>query len=463
MRQIGERVGELIDASNAGAGTKIAFVARNRPSAIAAFLGLIVKRCNIRMIYPFQSAAAIARDIEKIEPSVVVAAAEDFSDEIFSVLQAQGIAAIALEEADAHSPRGFERSAHTSSVEIAPQIEILTSGTTSAPKPFAISYDVIAKHLVGSNTRPVDKIGDPATAAPFLMFFPVGNISGLHSTLPPLLKGQRLFLMERFNVAEWHDHLIRFRPMAGGLPPAGVQMVLDANLPREDFSSVRFIGTGAAPLDPTLHRAFEERYGVPIILAYGATEFGGPVAGWSLELYDAWGKQKQSSVGRALPGAQLRIVDPDSGEILPAGQEGLLEVISPRIGPDWIRTSDIAVIDEDNFMFHRGRADGAIIRGGFKLLPETIERALLLHPALSAASVVGITDRRLGQVPAAALQLKPGASTPNNAELENHLRDHVPATHIPTVWKFVEALPRTPTMKVDRPAVQRLLEAEISA
>lgn len=59
--------------------------------------------------------------------------------------------------------------------------------------------------------------------------------------------------------------------------------------------------------------------------------------------------------------------------VLNAGQEGLLEVISPRIGPDWIRTSDIGLIDADGFLFHRGRADGAIMRGGFKLLPETID------------------------------------------------------------------------------------------
>lgn len=460
MRRVADRVGELIDNTGARADTKIAFIARNRPSAIAAFLGLIAKRCAIRMIYPFQSAAAIARDIDRIEPSIVIAASEDFDDEIFSVLRKKGIAAIALTEMDATSPTGFEQSHNANAATGTAQIEILTSGTTSAPKPFALSYETIAQHIVGSNTRPSEQVNNPATAAPFMMFFPVGNISGLHSTLPPLLRGQRMLLMERFNVPEWHDHLVRHRPTAGGLPPAGIQMVLDANLPREDFASLRFIGTGAAPLDPTLHRNFEERYGVPIILAYGATEFGGPVAGWTLELHEEWGKQKQGSVGRALPGAQLRVIDPENGTVLPPNAEGLLEVISPRIGPDWIRTSDIAVIDEDGFMFHRGRADGAIIRGGFKLLPETIERALMLHPALSAASVVGISDRRLGEVPAAALQLKPGAELPTVADLETHLRKHVPATHIPVVWQLLDELPRTPTLKVDRPALRRLLEID---
>jgi acyl-coenzyme A synthetase/AMP-(fatty) acid ligase len=156
---------------------------------------------------------------------------------------------------------------------------------------------------------------------------------------------------------------------------------------------------------------------------------------------------------------QLRIVDPETGAILPPGQEGLLEVISPRIGPGWIHTSDIAVIDADGFMFHRGRADGAIMRGGFKLLPETIERALMLHESVAAAGVLGVHDARLGQVPAAAIQLKPDTQPPGVAELAAHLRNHVYATHIPVTWRFVDELPRTPSLKVDRRALQALFES----
>ena len=111
-------------------------------------------------------------------------------------------------------------------------------------------------------------------------------------------------------------------------------------------------------------------------------------------------------------------------------------------------------------MFHRGRADGAIMRGGFKILPETIERALLLHDAISAVAVLGLPDQRLGQVPAAAIQLKPGVDRPEVADLEAHLRRHVYATHIPVAWRIVEELPRTPSLKIDRPAVRRLFETD---
>ena len=478
LRQVADRLSALLDASGVESHAPVAFVPRNRPSAIAALLGLIAKGRSIRMLYAFQSAAALARDVERLKPAVVLAAAEDYSAELLSVLRAEGIAAIALTEMDAAAVPGFERSQsaggqisyRSSSPDnesvpfFAPQIEILTSGTTGPPKQFAISYDLIARHMIGasviSSGQNAGKGVDVSQLPPTLFLMPLGNISGIYSTLPALLKGQRAVLLEKFTVAGWHDHALRHRPQVSGMPPAGVQMILDADIAPADLASIRVIGTGAAALDPTAHRAFEERYGIPILLSYGATEFGGPVTAMTAELHTTWGKQKFGSVGRCLPGAQLRVIDPDTGAVLPPGKEGILEVISPRIGPDWIRTSDIAMIDADGFLFHRGRADGAIMRGGFKLLPETIERALLLHPTISAAAVVGLADKRLGQIPAAAMQLKPGVEQPASADLEAHLRSHILATHIPVVWRFVAALPRTPSLKIDRPAVRRLFEED---
>ena len=135
-------------------------------------------------------------------------------------------------------------------------------------------------------------------------------------------------------------------------------------------------------------------------------------------------------------------------------------MIAPRVGPGWIRTSDLALIDADGFLFHRGRADGAIVRGGFKIVPESVEAALRLHPAVSEAVVVGLPDRRLGAIPAAAIRLAPGVPEPSFAELEAHLRGHVLAPHVPAKWLFCEDLPRTPSLKTDRPAIRRLFVAD---
>ena len=458
FRKLADQLAELAQATGADARAPVAFIPRNQPWAIAALFALIAQGRAIRMIYAFQSSAGIARDVAAIGAAVVVGAAADFTPDVVVALRqtkAAGIAAsgmtmrtvVGIGLVEPLAPR----------VEAAsPDIQMLTSGTTGAPKRFPLGFDTIARHFVGDATAVPPHMD--MSLPPFLLYFPLGNISGIYSTLPTLLRGQRAVLLEKFSVASWHDHLLRFRPERGGLPPAGVQMVLEADLPRDDFTCLRSIGTGAAPVDPTVQRAFEDRYGVPLLLSYGATEFAGSVAAMTPDLHAMWGAAKFGSVGRAFAGAQLRVVDAATGAELPPGQEGLLEVITPRIGPGWIRTSDVAAIDADGFLFHRGRADGAILRGGFKLLPEVIERALLLHGSVAAAAVVGIADARLGQVPVAEVQPKAGSEPPSVAELEAHLRGHVYATHIPVAWRFVSDLPRTASLKVDRLALCGLFQ-----
>jgi long-chain acyl-CoA synthetase len=459
MRRIADGVNYLLEASGADRCSPIALVPRNRPVALAALVGLIAGGRHIRMIHAYQSTAGIARDIIRLKPAVVVALDDDFSEEVRSVLAARGIAGIGLTEAGAVPIPGCEQShALCDPPPPRPQFDLLTSGTTGPPKQFALSYDLIARDMVGTNVMTAAGNTTPLDLAPMFLFFPFGNFSGLYSNLAPMLQGVRGVLVDRFTLGSWHDYILRYRPDWAGVPPAGIQMILEANIPPEDLASLRYVRTGAAPLDVSAHREFEKRYGKPIILAYGATEFGGPVTTMTLDLHTEWGEKKFGSVGRPFGGAQLRVVDSDTGAVLPHGKEGLLEVISPRIGPHWIRTSDIAVIDEDGFLFYRGRADGAIIRGGFKLLPDTIERALSLHEAVSLAGVTGIPDKRLGQVPAIAIQLKAGMEKPTIGELERHLRNHVEATHIPAVWRFVERLPYTAMMKIDRLALRQLFD-----
>jgi acyl-coenzyme A synthetase/AMP-(fatty) acid ligase len=460
MRQLADRLIALLQQSGIQDEAPIVFVPRNRPSSVAALLAMLAQARTVRMVYAFQSAAGIARDLDRLEPAVVVAAAEDFSPEVRNALRARGAAAIALTEIDATLVDGLERSRASGSADRppSPEIQVLTSGTTGPPKRFGLTHDMVVRHIVGANKNYQAASADLSRQPPAFLYYPLGNISGIYSVLPSLLRGHRVTLIERFSVEAWRNHLRRHRPERASLPPAGFQMVLDTDVPHAELAGVRSISSGAAPLDPNVHRAFEARYKVPILLSYGATEFGGPVTSMTPELHAQWGDDKLGSVGRPIAGAQLRVVDAETGETLPPGQLGILEVLAPRIGLDWIRTSDLAVIDADGFLFHRGRADGAIMRGGFKLLPETIERALLLHPAVSSAVVVGLADARLGQVPAAAVQIRPGVSRPTAGDLEHHLRDHVYATHIPVAWRFVDELPRTASFKVDGAAVRGLFE-----
>ena len=163
---------------------------------------------------------------------------------------------------------------------------------------------------------------------------------------------------------------------------------------------------------------------------YGATEFAGAIAGWTLKDKKQWGPRKRGSVGRAHHGIELRIVDPDTGDVLPAGQTGLLEARGrqlPAADGAWLRTTDLATIDDDRFLFIRGRADDAINRGGFKIPPSVIEDALAAHPAVDEASAVALPDARLGQVPAAAVTLLSPATEEELMRVPGQQADQVPA------------------------------------
>ena len=188
---------------------------------------------------------------------------------------------------------------------------------------------------------------------------------------------------------------------------------------------------------------------------YGATEFAGAIAGWTLKDKKQWGPRKRGSVGRAHHGIELRIVDPDTGDVLPAGQTGLLEARGGQLpGEDgaWLRTTDLATIDDDGFLFIRGRADDAINRGGFKIPPSVIEDALAAHPAVDEASAVALPDARLGQVPggggdaASARPPKRSSWSTSPSRLTRYQR--------PVAIKVVDQLPRTPSLKISRALVR---------
>ena len=119
-------------------------------------------------------------------------------------------------------------------------------------------------------------------------------------------------------------------------------------------------------------------------------------------------------------------------------------------------TNDLASVDADGFLYIHGRADDAIIRGGFKIVPQEIERLLETHPAIRAAGVVGRADKRLGSVPVAAVEAESDV-TPE--ELLAWLRERLPSYQIPVEVRVVRELPRTPSMKISKPGVRDLFSA----
>ena len=196
-------------------------------------------------------------------------------------------------------------------------------------------------------------------------------------------------------------------------------MVLDADVDRDVFDSVRSVMSGTAPLDPDLADAFTARYGVPVLTSYGATEFGGGVAGWNLADHQQFAAAKRGSVGRAHAGCSLRIVDPDRGTDLGTDAVGLLEVRAAQLGTDeWVRTTDLARARRRRVPLDRGprrpdhpprRLQGAA-RGGARRARAGCGGAW--RPRSSASP-----DDRLGAVPVAAIERRPGHEVDEEALL----------------------------------------------
>jgi acyl-CoA synthetase (AMP-forming)/AMP-acid ligase II len=203
-----------------------------------------------------------------------------------------------------------------------------------------------------------------------------------------------------------------------------------------------------------------ERYNLPVLQNYGATEFSGAVAGWGLKDFHTFWKDKLGSVGRFQPGVTGRVVNAETGEELPAGEEGVLEMKAAQFANrgEWLRTTDRAIIDADGFLFIKGRADLAIIRGGFKVHPDDLNKTYENHPAVREAVTVGIEDRRLGAVPKMVIILKIGATAPTEAELTAYGREHLMPYQVPVQFLIVDDVPRTPSMKPALPAVRELFE-----
>jgi acyl-coenzyme A synthetase/AMP-(fatty) acid ligase len=284
------------------------------------------------------------------------------------------------------------------------------------------------------------------------------HLGGLFRVLQCINDGRAFCLLEKFRVDEWADAVRRHRPSTASLVPAGLRMVLEADLNRDDLSSLRSVVSGTAPLSPDDADAFFEKYGVPVLISFAATEFGGGVAGWNLTDHEKYWKEKRGSVGRAHPGCELRVVDPTTGEPVAPDEEGMLEVKARQLGAEsgWTRTTDLARIDEDGFLWILGRADLAIIRGGFKVHPDQVRAVLERDPRVRGAAVVGKHDPRLGAVPVAAVELRSGSPQASSEDLLGAASPHLARYELPAELRIVETLPRTPSGKIDLVAVRGL-------
>lgn len=464
----GEMIGiadELLSAKGVSRDAPIGLLGRNRLGAVAAFVAILGADRPLLLINAVRPARLVAEEVAELGLACLVGEAADLTPDVIAAARAAGT--LLLEVSATDGPVSFvERSPIGSGPfrlrEPGTLIEIQTSGTTGKPKRIPIAERTIEASLrdgVRTAKGAVEQGELTLKSSPSLMFTPLVHTSGTFNTLMALFEVRPVILFEKFDAAAYRDALVRYRPKFAPLPPTALKMMVDSDATREDFSSVIAVRAGTAPLSIELQEQFEEKFGVPVLTTYGATEFMGAATSWTLDDYRQFGKAKRGSVGRRSKGVALRVIDPATGAEVAAGEEGILEAKIDRVdgGRNWIRTTDLARIDADGFLYIVGRADDAIIRGGFKVMAGKVADVLKTFGGVYDAIVIGRADDRLGEVPIAVVEPYPGM-TVDPADLRDHAKSLLTPYEVPAHFHVVEKLPRTVSDKISRPDVKALLD-----
>jgi long-chain acyl-CoA synthetase len=421
--------------------------------------------------------AAPHRDIidvaEKMRPAAIVAARDDAParNADLPVIDATSFPAAVAGTASVRA-REFTAPDGVSGAETA--LVLLTSGSTGKPKGVALSHDNAWANLRAtvsafrSDTAPSPLPRQPKP--PNMIANPLSHTAGVVRLLFALYVGRSIVLLRKFDGAA-AKRLVRHHGIDNlTINPTMMRMLLDHVPAGDDLHPVRYVSSGTAPLPPALREEFETRFGIPVLQAYGQTEAFGGIAIESVKDVLA-GSRRPGSVGKPLPGVEVRIVDA-SGEDVVQGETGELlvrskssttgylgsDATSPVDAAGWLSTGDRGRFDDEGYLYITGRSKNIIICGGFNIFPEELEAALARDSSVRDAAVVGIADDRLGEIPVALVESIDDAE----AVLARTAERLVPYKR-PRLLFVVDDLPRVANGKVDRTAATELARSFAAA
>ncbi|MBI4614301.1 MAG: AMP-binding protein [Planctomycetes bacterium] len=331
-----------------------------------------------------------------------------------------------------------------------------TSGTTGEPKGVPLTHANALwaaagiREILHSSEERGDEVG--------LIFLPIFHVNAMMSLVSALNSGVTIVLRPMFSASEFgplvQKHKVSF---FSGVPTIyRILLQVADQYAGLDLSSLKFGVCGAAPLPADLIGRFEERFGFKIIEGYGLTE--GTVAS-TLNPID--GTRKVGSIGKAIPGQEVAILD-DEGHVLPPNTLGEIAIKGPNVmagylnkpaanrevfDGGWFRTGDIGNRDEEGYFYIVDRKKDMYIRGGENVYPKEVEAAIQTHPAVQEAAVIGVPDEFKGEEGKAFVVLLPGENlTPE--ELQTYLTPKLAEYKIPKYVEFTPSLPKNIVGKV---------------
>lgn len=337
-----------------------------------------------------------------------------------------------------------------------------TSGTEGNPKGFLHTHNTLLSVL--KRFADMQRKFDPASDSDVILAnSPMSHSFGHLSTYQVLLRGIRMVLVEKFDPGETLRIIERERVSSiTGTPAHLISLIHHEAFHATDLSSVKSVGVGGAQCPQRLMAEIEKyfkvsagnMYGMGENIVHTRTSPGDPP------------EVIRDTVGKAVPGAELKIFANDRETELPAGEVGEIAYRGPslflgyykdaertretRNAQGWFFTGDVGFVDEDGYLHLAGRKKDMINRGGSKIYPKEVEDLLHSHPAVVRAAVIGMPDYRLGERVCAYVELQPGATLTLD-DVRAFLKDkQVMVYKVPERLEVVAALPMTPTGKIKK-------------
>ena len=350
-------------------------------------------------------------------------------------------------------------------------VVLFTSGTTAEPKGVLLRHQNLTTYVL--QTVEFASAGEDEAA---LVSTPPYHVAGFGAILSNLYAGRRIVYLPSFSPDGWLDTVRSERITSAMVVPTMLARIVDhldgapASVP-----ALRALAYGGARMpQPVLERALAAFPDTAFTNAYGLTETSSTIAVLGPEDHraalqgDATALRRLASAGRIVPGVQAEVRAPD-GTLAGPGETGLLWVRGAQVSGEylgssaldadgWFPTKDLAWFDADGYLFLGGRDDDTIIRGGENIAPAEIEDALLAHPAVREAAVVGVPDDEWGERIAAVVVTAPGAEV-TAADLQAWARSRLRGSRTPDEVHFADDLPHTATGKVIRREVIASLRA----
>lgn len=346
-------------------------------------------------------------------------------------------------------------------------LQLYTSGTTGHPKGAIMTNgSIFSSRSAGVSEEDLMDWQKPVPGEITLLAMPCFHISGTGTGLAVMFTGGSAIVLPEYDPTQALDLIAQYNISKIFMVPAAIQILL--NHPRAkdvDFSTLKYITYGASPIPLELMKQAMDVLGCGFVQMYGMTETSGTITTLNPEDHDVNGNEKMRSVGTPLPGVEIKIIDPETGETLPPYTIGEIATRSAKnmkgywnrpdataetIDADgWLRTGDAGSLDEDGYLYIQDRLKDMIISGGENVYPAEVENALYANPKVADVAVIGVPDEKWGEAVKACVVVKAGQEL-TEAELIADARTRIAGYKCPKSIDFIDALPRNPSGKILR-------------